>query len=444
MVESGTVTPQEGSHGPLHGYRVIELSQIVAGPACGRILGEMGAEVIKIEQPTGDPHRSMYSVVPNEGKRFQALNPNKKSVVINLQSTEGRDLLYRLIQDADVLLTNFRHGVPDRLGFGWETVHAMNPRLVYGRVTGFGSRTEAAFRPAGDVMMQSYSGLAVNGGKLNEDGLPVLANNTIADYSAAMGCAIGIISALLVRQTTGRGQLVDASLLRGALVLQDTAVMREPTYDAAVRDQQVAEMQAVLDRGGPFSEVLAIRTGGNRRNINPAFALFNGPHQAIGGVVTLGALTPANRAAAARAIGITDADLEAVADANAEGHEERLEALRGRVDEVFLTRTSAEWVSLLEQEGCPTAEVHVPEMMSDDPIVIAEGHMREVLHTVTGPQRIVGPLVELSETRTGHHHASPALGEHTREVLTTICGLSDSDVDRLVEADLVREYRPES
>src|SRR5690606_11039941 len=125
----------------------------------------------------------------------------------------------------------------------------------------------------------SYSGLTVNGGKLNEEGLPVLADNTIADYSAGMGCAIGIISALLARMTTGRGQLVDASLLRGALVLQDTAVMREPTYDSQVRDQQVEEMQAVLDRGGSFAEVLAIRTGGNRRNLNPGWTLFNGPHQ---------------------------------------------------------------------------------------------------------------------------------------------------------------------
>lgn len=433
-------TPDQAAHGPLHGYRVIELTQIVAGPSCGRILGELGAEVIKVEQPTGDPHRSMYSVVPDEGKRFQALNPNKKSIVIDLQRPEGKEILRTLLKDADVLLTNFRFGVPDRLGFGYEAVKEINPRLVYGRVTGFGSKSEAATKPAGDVMMQSYSGLTVNGGKLNEEGLPVLANNTIADYSAGMGCAIGIISALLTRMTTGRGQLVDASLLRGALVLQDTAVMREPTYDREVRDQQVEEMQSVLDRGGPFSDVIAIRTGGNRRNLNPGLLLFNGPHQAQDGVVTLGALTPANREAAKRALSVTDEDLATVEDPNAPGHEERLAALRERVNEVFQTKTCQEWVDILDREGCPSAKVNIPEMMSDDPIVVAEGHMSEVVHTVTGPQRIVSPLVDLSETPTRHRQASPALGEHTREVLTTLGGLTDADVDRLASEGVVREY----
>lgn len=437
MTSAASDTTQ--GHGPLHGYRVIECSQIVAGPSCGRILAELGADVIKVEPLEGDPHRSLFSVVPGEGKRFQSLNLSKKSVVINLQTPEGQRLLQTLIADADVLLTNFRFSVPERLGFGWETVQELNPRLVYGRITGFGSKSEAASMPAGDVMMQSYSGLAVNGGKLNEDGLPVLAVNTIADYAAGMGCAIGIISALLVREKTGRGQLVDASLLRGALVLQDTAVMREPMYDAQFRDPQVAQMQAVLERGGSFAEVIAVREG--RRGFNPVGMLFNGPRQAKDGVVTLGSLTPANREAARRALQISPEELQGVADPAAAGHAERLAALKQRVNALFRTKTCAEWVEILAREGCPVAKVNVPEMMSDEPIVVAEGHMRELVHTVTGPQRVVGPLVDLSETPSGHRAASPALGEHTRQVLAELAHLSDEEIDRLAAQGVVGEYR---
>ncbi len=420
---------------------MLELTQIVAGPSCGRILGEMGAEIFKIEPLDGDPYRNTFNTIPDEGKRFQSLNLSKKSVAIDLHKPEGQQLLQRLAKDADVLLTNFRFGVPERLGFGYETLRAINPRLIYARVTGFGSRTEAASKPAGDVMMQSYSGLTVNGGKLNEDGLPVLAVNTIADYAAGMGCAIGILGALIARQATGRGQIVDASLLRGSLVLQDTAVMREPVYDHVIRDPLVASMQAVLDRGGSFAEVLAVRNGSRRGGFTPAAALYNGPRQAKDGVVSLGALTPANREAARRVLEVTDEELASIADESHPEHQQRMAAVKARIAALFRTRTCAEWVALLDREGCPSAQVNIPEMMSDDPVVVAEGHMVSLVHGVTGPQRVVAPLVDLSETPTRIQHAATSLGEYTRRVLVG-SGLTDAEVDRLIAEGVVREYTP--
>ena len=426
-------------HSPLHGIRVLELTQIVAGPSCGRILGEMGAEIFKIEPLEGDPYRNTFNVIPDEGKRFQSLNLSKKSVSINLQHPEGQKLLQRLAKDADVLLTNFRFGVPERLGFGYDTLKEINPRLIYARVTGFGSKTESASKPAGDVMMQAYAGLTVNGGKLNEDGLPVLAVNTIADYAAGMGCALGILGALIARQTTGRGQIVDASLLRGSLVLQDTAVMREPVYDKVIRDPLVARMQEVLDRGGSFTELLQVRAGATRGGFNPASAIFNGPRQAKDGVVMLGALTPANREAARRSLEVTGEEIASISDASLPGHEERLAKVKQRIADLFRTKTCAEWVAILDREGCPSAQVNIPEMMSEDPIVKAEGHMVDLVHGVTGPQRVVGPLVDLSETPTRHQHAATSLGEYTRRVLVG-SGLTDADVDRLIAEGVVKEY----
>jgi len=426
--------------GPLHGVRVLELTQVVAGPACGRILQEMGADILKIEPLTGDPYRNTFNTVPDEGKRFQSLNLGKRSVAIDLQQEAGRQLVQRLAKDMDVVLTNFRFGVPERLGFGYETLKEINPRIIYARITGFGTRSEAASKPASDPMMQSYSGLTVNGGKLNENGLPVLAVNTIADYAAGMGAAIGILGALLARHTTGRGQIVDASLLRAAMVLQDTAIMRESTQDLILRDPMVAEVREAQERGAEFAEIIALR-GGIRRTLNPFATLFGGPRRAKDGIMTLGALTPANRAAAARTFGITKSDEESIADANAPGHETRFATLQQRINDQFITRTVAEWSEILDREGCPAAQVNIPEMMSEDPIVIAEGHMVELVHEVTGPQQVVAPLVDLSETPTRVQHAATTLGKYTRQALFN-AGLSDEEIDALIRDNVVRQYEP--
>ena len=427
--------------GPLDGIRVLELTQAVAGPAAGRILAELGAEVLKIEPLTGDPYRNTFNTIPDEGKRFQSLNLGKKSVAIDLQQEAGRELLQRLAKDTDVVLTNFRFGVPERLGFGYETLKEINPRIIYARITGFGVKSGAAARPASDPMMQSYSGLTVNGGKLNEDGLPVLAVNTIADYAGGMGTAIGILGALISRSSTGRGQIVDGSLLRGALVLQDTAVMREPVYDTVIRDPLVAEMREVQARDGSFAEINALRGNRNRGGFRPLAMLFGGPQEAKDGLMTLGALTPANRAAAARAFEITTEDEESIVDQQTPGHAERFSALEQRIKTLVATRTVAAWVEILDREGCPVAPINIPELMSDDPLVIAGEHMVDLVHEVTGPQRVVGPLVDLSETPTRIQHAATPLGRYTRLVLME-AGVSDEEIERLIAAKVIREYVP--
>ena len=431
----------EVASGPLKGIRVLELTQAVAGPAAGRILAELGAEVLKIEPLTGDPYRNTFNTIPDEGKRFQSLNLGKKSVAIDLQQEAGRELLQRLAKDADVVLTNFRFGVPERLGFGYETLKEINPGIIYARITGFGVKGGAAARPASDPMMQSYSGLTVNGGKLNEDGLPVLAVNTIADYAGGMGTAIGILGALIARSSTGRGQIVDGSLLRGALVLQDTAVMREPVYDTVIRDPLAAQLREVQARGGSFAEINALRGNRNRGGFRPLAMLFGGPQEAKDGLMTLGALTPANRAAAARAFEITTEDEESIVDPQTPGHEDRFSALQERIRALVATRTVAEWVEILDREGCPVAPINIPELMSDDPLVIAGEHMVDLVHEVTGPQRVVGPLVDLSETPTRIQHAATPLGRYTRSVLME-AGVSEEEIARLIEARVIREYVP--
>ncbi len=422
--------------GPLAGVRVIEFSQVVAGPSCGRVLAELGADVIKVEPPDGDPYRNTGTVVPNEGKRFQSLNLGKRSLVVDLSKPEGQAVVQRLAKTADVLLVNYRHGVADRIGIGYDTISKINPALIYCRITGFGVHSAAATLPATDPMMQAYSGLMVGGGKVDEDGLPESVSATaIADYTTGFGSAIAICAALYARRDTGRGQLINTSLLRSALSVQDTNVMREPVYDATQRDPLVAALEELRDRGGTYREMIDTRQGMRSRTMSLRF--YSGAYQAKDGVIMLGALTPNSRASARRVLGIKDDPTEhPPEDASAPEYVASLQGLHDQIAATIRSNTVRYWVDALQDGGCPAAPVNFPEMMSDDPIVEAEGLMVEVVNATTGPQKVIGPMFEMSDTPTAIHRASPPLGGHTHDVLVD-SGFSEAEIAELLAAGTV-------
>ena len=427
---------QGGAHGPLTGIRVIEFSQVVAGPSCGRVLAELGAEVIKIEPPEGDPYRNTGTVVPNEGKRFQSLNLGKRSLAVDLSKPEGQAVVQRIAKTADVLVINYRHGVADRLGIGYETMSKINPALIYCRITGFGVHSAAATLPATDPMMQAYSGLMVAGGKVDEAGLPESVSATaIADYTTGLASAVAICAALYARRDTGRGQLINSSLLRSALAVQDTNVMREPVYDSTQRDPMVAALEAIRVRGGTYREMIEKRQG--MRSSTMSLRFYSGAYRASDGVVMLGALTPNSRASARRVLGITDDPTERpVENASDPGYLAGLQRLHDQIATTIRGNTVRHWVDALQTGGCPAAPVNFPELMSEDPIVQAEGLMVDVVNETTGPQRVVNTLFEMSDTPTAVHRASPPLGGHTQDVLAS-SGFSEAEIAALLAAGTV-------
>jgi formyl-CoA transferase len=425
------------SRGALRGIRVLEFSQVVAGPTCGRALSQLGADVIKVEPPEGDPYRNTGTVVPNEGKRFQSLNLGKRSIVVDLSNPDGQALVQRLAQTVDVVVINYRHGVAARLGIDAETLMALNPRLIYCRLTGFGVQNRSATAPATDPMMAAYSGLMVGGGKVDESGMPQpLGAAAIADAVTGYVSAMAVCAALYARIETGRGQVIDASLLRSALSVQETTVMREPTYDATQRDPMVAEIERLRLSGGSYVDMLAARE--QARSTTTTLRFYSGAYRAKDGVVMLGALTPNSRAAARAALGVEDdPTLDVPDDPRAPEYQARLQALKDHIASTIAGMTVKECISRLEPAGCPVAPVNFPETMSDDEVVREEGIMWEVVNYTTGPQRVVGPIVTMSDTPTAIKSASPPLGAHTVEVLSE-AGLTSEEIDGLVARSVVR------
>ena len=424
--------------GPLAGIRVLEFSLIVAGPACGINLSDLGADVIKVEPPGGEPIRQSGAVVPNESKAFQAYNRGKRGIIVDLADPRGLEVIYRLVPQIDVVTNNYRPGVAERLGIDYETLARLRPDLIYLAASGFGASGPASSLAGSDIVAQAYSGLMAGNAKIDEHGAPETISATpVSDYGTALGSAMGICAALFHRERTGEGQLIQSSLLRSALFLQANAVMREPVTDAVTTQPMLQEVRAVRARGGSYAEIVGLRQ--LARKLRASMRIFYGGYRARDGGLVLGALTPATRDSIRRILGLEgersdDPDFDATDPANQAGVEQWLTTVRARLSE----RPVAEWIEEFGAAGVPASAVQLPEEMADDPQVLAEGMITELEHSVTGPQLVVGPIVTMSKTPTAARLPAPALGEHTREVLSDF-GFTAAEVQALETGGVVQQ-----
>lgn len=419
--------------GPLEGIRVLEFTLVVAGPMCGVLLSDFGADVIKVEPPGGESTRQSRSVIANESKLFQAFNRGKRDIIVDLQKPEGREVIYRLMPTIDVVVSNYRYGVAEHIGVDYETLKKYRPDLIYVESTGFGTRGALAQRGCSDVVAQAYSGIMAADGKVAEDGAPIQVTfGAPADYATAMASAMGICAALFHRARTGEGQKINSSLLRTGIWLQAHNVNHEPVTDALFDDVIRAQMDAARAAGGSYGDLIRIRT-----EQRFAGGLYYSAYAAKDGGIILGALTKTNRDGFRAILGMEDEPSDQPGHDVLDPESQRLaihfkEVIRAKMRE----RTVAEWIDIFDAAGLPAAPVNFPEEIRDDPQVQAEGIFVPLEHDLTGPQSVVGPVVEMSATPTVARLASPPLGRDTRGVLLE-AGYTDSDVDTLLAAGAI-------
>ncbi|MDA0364387.1 MAG: CoA transferase [Chloroflexi bacterium] len=403
--------------GPLSGVRVLEFSQIVAASYTGVNLSDLGADVVKVEPLTGEAYRDSGAVVPGEGKRFQSLNRGKRSVAIDLHDARGQALVHRIVPGFDVVTINYRPGVAERLRIDDRTLRALHPDLIYCRITGFGPEGPLASHGATDLVAGAYTGLVAGNGKVDEDGAPAMLTPAVADYTTGLAAAMAICAALYHRRAGGRGQLIEGSLLQSALSIQDVYVMREPVTDASHRDPLMAELTQMRAAGASYTEQLELRA--NYRRVGSGIPrLYYSGYLAQDGALVLGCLTRPTRAAARRVLGMErDLTDSPEFDSTDPQYQRLVSEWKAEIQATIRTRTVADWVARFEAVGVPVAPAHFPEELADDPQVEAMGIMVDLEHAVTGPQRVVGPVVRMSETPATARAASPALAAHTDEVL---------------------------
>lgn len=423
--------------GPLRGVRVLEFSQIIAGPVAGIHLSDLGADVVKVEPPRGEDRRNSGAVVPNEGKYFQSLNRGKRSLTVDLAQPAGRGLVRRLVPHFDVVLSNYRSGVAERLGIDYASLRLLRPDIICATITGFGDSGPYARRAGSDIATQAYSGMIAAEGKVGEDGAPVwLTSTPFIDRSTAFAAAMAICAALFERSRTGRGQEVQLSLLQTALELMSNKVMREPVHDVTVRDPLLQRMQAARASGAPYREMIGLRDETVRLT---SHRLYYRGYDTKQGALILGAITMQNRNTIRRILDIHDDTDSLDFDASAPGADALVEGWRDEVQQKLMARSAEAWEAIFVEAGVPASTVHLAEEMSDDVQVLAEGMMTPLVHPVTGPQRVVSPLVRMSATPVAAARPAPALGQHSEEVLRE-CGLADDEIAALLDAGIVTRW----
>jgi crotonobetainyl-CoA:carnitine CoA-transferase CaiB-like acyl-CoA transferase len=387
---------------PLEGVRVVEYAQYVAGPLCGVLLADLGADVVKVEPPGGDGYRYVMPAASGIGRYFVPLNRGKRSVIADLKTDEGLATSERLLVSADVVLHNVPHGRAERFGLGWDAVHAAHPKLVVGRVTSFGTTGPLADAPAYDLVAQARAGLLTAHASRGDE-VPVRAGGIpMADLTAGFLLASGVLAALVRARDTGQGELVDVSLLAAALAVQLQDLVWLPGEGGV--DEPLAAGRAHLDAR---AEEIAGGVG-----MNPYYRCF----EASDGLA-VACLNVAQRQAFLELLGLADTTVEtpdlvpgdpAVLAAKV--------ALTDRVAQTFSERSVAEWIGRLEAVGVPCGPVQRREAIDRDEQVAAERLVGEIDQPGLGVVRLLAPFVRVGGG-TPAPPPAPSLGEHTDAVL---------------------------
>lgn len=374
--------PTEARGGPLSGIRVLDLSQYVAGPYGCTLLADMGAEVIKIEPPTGDTFREYPSTLPGEGRAFLGANRSKRGMVIDLKMPEGMEALLRLVAKADVFVHNFRPAVPARLGIDYDRLKATNPRLIYCSLTGYGESGPLKDKAGYDQVLQSMTGICTFQGQGKEE--PQIVYGSVVDYYAASMLSTAVSAALYERERTGRGHYLAVSLLASALAMQSARfIWGENEGRDVSRD---------------------MRSGG-----------ITGIHPTKEGNLYISANTPHFWRALCELTGLTEVAANPKFDTvrkRAAAADELIPLVR----EALAKRTALEWEEIFG-ERVPCCAVRAIEEMFDHPQVLTEELVTTFEHRLVGRYRGFTSAVKFSESGRPAPFTSPELGQHTAEIL---------------------------
>lgn len=393
---------------PLQGIKVLDLTRFIAGPHCGMILGDMGADVVKVEKKgSGDDSRHFPPFQGGESLYGMALNRNKRSITLNFRDARAQDLLRAMVKEADILLENFRPGTMEQMGCGWEELNAINPRLIMTRLSGFGQDGPYAQRPGFDGIAQAMSGLMGLTGA--PDGPPYLAGTFYIDYMTAMYGATATLGALNARHLTGKGQMIDVSLLDSAVSLLTTAI---PTR---------------INKGETLT-----RTGNRDRYSSPANVFKTGSGDFV---LLLSGTNPLFRRLA-EAIG----QPELCADARFSTVDARLqnaEAIEQILQDWMGERETEAVLAVIGEAGVPCTKVATIDEVVENPQLRHRGQIVEIDHPTAGKVSTAGVTMKLSDTPLTIRRPPPTLGQHTTEILADWLALSDIQIKELMDETVV-------
>ena len=390
----------------LEGLRVLDVTQVMAGPFCAMLLADLGADVIKVEPPAGDSTREMPGAVGTDSPSFNAVNRGKRSIVLNLKAGDGRDAFLRLARTADILIENYRPGVMDALGLGYGTLSALNRRLIVASISGYGQTGPERAKGGFDLIAQGVSGIMSITGE--PGGAPVKAGVPLTDLSAGLFALVGILAAVEHRHRTGAGQQVDTSLVDAGVAL---SVWEATEYFSGI--------------GVPAPLGSAHR--------------MNAPYQAIrcaDGYITLGAANERLFRRLSEVLGHSEWVRQPEFADNASRVANR-KRLAERIEEITAEQPRSHWLALLEANDIPCGPINNYAQVFADRQVVAREMVVETEHPTLGRLKTLGSPIKMSATPPDVSRRAPQLGEHTDDVLRE-AGFSDSEIAALRQSGAAR------
>ncbi|MFO7529573.1 MAG: CaiB/BaiF CoA-transferase family protein [Marinobacter sp.] len=404
--------------GPLSHLRVLDLSRVLAGPWAGQILGDLGAEVIKIERPgTGDDTRS-WGPPYLQGKDgsaelsayFLTANRNKQSLAVDIAHPEGQALVRKLVAESDVVLENFKVGGLKRYGLDYDSLKQVNPNLIYCSITGFGQDGPYASRPGYDFLIQALGGLmSITGQPDSEPGAgPMKVGVALTDIMTGLYATIGVLAALSHRDRTGEGQYVEAALLDVQVACLANQAMNYLTTGKPPARMGNAHPNIVPYQDFPTADGNMVLTVGNDQQFARLCDVLGHPEWARD-------------------------DRFATNRARVDNRKELIPKLR----QATVMRSTREWVEILEQAGVPCGPVNTLDQVFEDPQVLARGMKQSISHSRLGEVPTVGNPIKLKLTPVDYRTAPPLLGEQSEQVLQRVAGLSPGEIDALRERGVI-------
>jgi crotonobetainyl-CoA:carnitine CoA-transferase CaiB-like acyl-CoA transferase len=390
----------------LEGLRVLDVTQVMAGPFCAMLLADLGADVIKVEPPGGDSTRQMPGAVGADSPSFNALNRGKRSIVLNLKTAEGREAFTRLARSTDILIENYRPGVMDALGLGYAVLSALNPRLIYASISGYGQTGPDRGKGGFDLIAQGVSGIMSITGEPGRP--PVKSGIPLTDLSAGLFALVGILAAVEHRHRSGAGQQVDASLVDAGVAL---SVWEATEYFSGI--------------GVPTA------LGSAHRMIAPYQAI-----RCADGYITLGAANERLFRRVCEVLGHPEwIELPEFADVTRRvRNRQRLTDL---IEEITVQQPCGHWLALLEANDIPCGPINNYAQVFTDPQVVAREMVIETDHPTLGRLKTLGSPIKMSATPADVSRRAPQLGEHTDELLRE-AGFSSSEIAALRQSGAAR------
>ena len=392
--------------GALSDIKVLDLTRVLAGPYATMLLADLGAEIIKIEQPEkGDDSRAYGPYKNGESAYFMSLNRNKESLTLNLKTPEGKEILKSLVKQVDVLVENFRPGTMEKLGLGYEVLKEINPRLIYASSTGYGQTGPYSQRPAYDAVVQAMGGIMSITGQ--EGGVPTRVGTSVGDITAGLFCAVGILAALHERESSGLGQMVDVAMLDCQVAILENAISRyeftgEIPHPIGNRHPSIVPFETFDTRTSPI-----MVAAGNDRLWTTLCDLMG---------------------------------LDIAADPRFETNPKRNEnytELRPLLAERFLTKSAEEWQVMFDEAGIPSGPINTVDKVVTNEQVVAREMVVEVKHPRAGATRIPGIPIKLSRTPGYIRVPAPVLGADTEDLLHEYLGLTPDQVAELREKKVI-------